>query len=144
MADAKIVDIKGVQWELKDEVARGKITSLEQKTIVKVTKKIDTETIKMNLVEINDEKFIQLTIKAQQWNGNIGQVIGNFVNDFGLDRVCRCVMGVDYNDQSGRRGVGIDVNMDGTIRVYIYDGNSMTGYVKPGQIFGDAFIRIKI
>lgn len=29
MADAKIVDIKGVQWELKDEVARNKITSLE-------------------------------------------------------------------------------------------------------------------
>lgn len=144
MADAKIVNIKGVQWELKDEVARGKITSLEQKTIVKVTKKIDTETIKMNLVEINDEKFIQLTIDAQQWNGNIGQVIGNFVNDFGLDRVHRCVMGVDYNDKSGRRGVGIDVNMDGTIRAYIYDGNSMSGYVKPGKIYGDAFIRIKI
>lgn len=25
MADAKIIDIKGVQWELKDEVARNKI-----------------------------------------------------------------------------------------------------------------------
>lgn len=29
MADAKIVDIKGVQWELKDGVARNKITNLE-------------------------------------------------------------------------------------------------------------------
>lgn len=29
MADAKIVDIKGVQWELKDEVARNRIISLE-------------------------------------------------------------------------------------------------------------------
>lgn len=29
MADAKIVDIKGVQWELKDEVARNKIKTLE-------------------------------------------------------------------------------------------------------------------
>lgn len=29
MADAKIVDIKGVQWELKDEVARNKIAELE-------------------------------------------------------------------------------------------------------------------
>lgn len=143
MADAKIVDIKGVQWKLKDEVARNKIAGLEQKTIVKVTKKIDTETIKMNLVEINDEKFIQLSIQSQQWNGNIGQVIGSFVNDFGLDRVLRCVMGVDYNDNSGRRGIGIDANIDGTIRAYVYDGNSMSGYVKPGQIYGDAFIRIK-
>lgn len=29
MADAKIVDIKGVQWELKDAVARNKIITLE-------------------------------------------------------------------------------------------------------------------
>ena len=29
MADAKIVDIKGVQWELKDEVARNDIKTLE-------------------------------------------------------------------------------------------------------------------
>lgn len=29
MADAKIVDIKGVQWELKDEVARNKIAEFE-------------------------------------------------------------------------------------------------------------------
>ena len=28
MADAKIVDIKGVQWELKDEVARNSITEI--------------------------------------------------------------------------------------------------------------------
>lgn len=30
MADAKIVNIKGVQWELKDEVARNKITEINQ------------------------------------------------------------------------------------------------------------------
>ena len=29
MADAKIVNIKGVQWDLKDEVARNRITNLE-------------------------------------------------------------------------------------------------------------------
>lgn len=30
MADAKIVDIKGVQWELKDEVARSEIATMKQ------------------------------------------------------------------------------------------------------------------
>ena len=30
MADAKIVNIKGVQWDLKDEVARSRITELEK------------------------------------------------------------------------------------------------------------------
>ena len=33
MADAKIVDIKGVQWELKDEVARNRIAELEKSLI---------------------------------------------------------------------------------------------------------------
>lgn len=31
MADAKIVNIKGVQWELKDEVARNEVTTLKNK-----------------------------------------------------------------------------------------------------------------
>lgn len=31
MADAKIVDIKGVQWNLKDEVARNEIVTLKNK-----------------------------------------------------------------------------------------------------------------
>lgn len=144
MADVKTVDIDGSQWSMKDQEARNRIIELETKTTVKITKKIDTETIKMNLVEINDEKFIQLIIVSQQWNGNIGQVIASFVNDFGLDRTCRCVVGVDYIDKSGRRGVGLDVNADGTVKVYPYDGNSMTGNIKQGQIFGDAFIRIKV
>lgn len=47
MADAKIVDIKGVQWELKDEVARNKTTILEEeitklKTVEKWTYEIPT------------------------------------------------------------------------------------------------------
>lgn len=33
MANAKIVDIKGVQWELKDEVARSRIAELEKSLI---------------------------------------------------------------------------------------------------------------
>lgn len=33
MADAKIVNIKGVQWDLKDEVARNKIAELEKSLI---------------------------------------------------------------------------------------------------------------
>lgn len=34
MANAKIVDIKGVQWELKDEVARNRIAELENKVYI--------------------------------------------------------------------------------------------------------------
>lgn len=44
MADAKIVDIKGVQWNLKDEVARNRIAELENNFIVQ-----DLEDIAINL-----------------------------------------------------------------------------------------------
>lgn len=40
MADAKIVDIKGIQWELKDEVARDKIGNVE-KQLENLNNKLD-------------------------------------------------------------------------------------------------------
>lgn len=45
MADAKIVDIKGVQWELKDEVARNRIAELEKSLI---SQPLDDINITMN------------------------------------------------------------------------------------------------
>lgn len=41
MADAKIVDIKGVQWELKDEVARNKIIELEKNLVAQDLNDVD-------------------------------------------------------------------------------------------------------
>lgn len=41
MADAKIVNIKGVQWDLKDEVARNEILNLQNKD-KEITDKIDS------------------------------------------------------------------------------------------------------
>ena len=44
MADVKIVDIDGSQWSMKDQVARDKITELEEKLSVQ-----DLEDIEINL-----------------------------------------------------------------------------------------------
>ena len=44
MADVKIVDIDGSQWNMKDQVARDKITELEKNASVQ-----DLEDIKINL-----------------------------------------------------------------------------------------------
>ena len=46
MADAKIVNIKGVQWDLKDEVARNRITELEKSLI---TQDLGNINIEMNV-----------------------------------------------------------------------------------------------
>ena len=142
MADVKIVDIDGSQWEMKDQNARNKIATLEEKVIVKVTRKIDTESIKMNLVEINDEKFIQLHITKLSWSGNFGEIIANFQNDFGLTNVVRCIVNVDFSDRTGRCTADLDISEDGSIKLYPQIMNQYTGTYKSGDIYGDAFIKV--
>lgn len=143
MANAKIVDIKGVQWELKDEVARNRITELEQKKNIKITSKIDTEQIKMNLIEIDNEKFIQIHFNFLHWSGTIGEIIASFKNDFGFGGVIRFITSLDLDDYSGRIPVMIDVLNGGQIRAFPLVESVFSGQYKPGSIIGDAFLRIE-
>ena len=142
MADAKIVNIKGVQWELKDEVARNRITELETKTNIKVTNKINDPKFIMNLVEINNEKFLQLHFNGILWSGKIADIIGSFNNDFGLKNVIRCLVGMDLANGAGRETIGFDIEPTGVIRAYPQAPNQMVGMYKAGYVYGDAFIRV--
>ena len=142
MANAKIVDIKGVQWELKDEVARNKITELETKTTVKITNKINTEKFIMNLVEINNEKFLQLHLEGLYWSGEIAEIIATFNNDFGLSGVIRCMVGMDFADSPGRDTLALDIEYTGNIRAYPQTENQIIGMYKAGRVYGDAFIKV--
>lgn len=142
MADAKIVDIKGVQWELKDEVARNKITNLEQKTIVKITSKVNEEKVKVNLVEINNEKFLQIHFEFFHWSGSGGEVIAHFENDFNLNKPIRFIVNLDLTDFSRRMPMMIDILSNGDMRAHpIYEG-SFTTKRNEGWILGDAFLRV--
>lgn len=142
MADVKIVDIDGSQWNMKDQEARNKITTLEEKTTVKITVKINEEKIKMNLVEINDEKFIQLHFNGLKWSGTIGETIANFNQDFGLSSVIRCTVGLDFSDSSGRGTAGLDIESSGQIKIYPHNTNNMIGFFKACNIYADAFIKV--
>ena len=143
MADAKIVDIKGVQWELKDEVARNKIIELGTKTTVKVINKVSKIDFIMNLIEINDEKFLQLHFSGLYWNGNIGETVATFNNDFGLVDILRCMVGMDFIDNSGRDTLGFDIEPSGNVKAYPQTVNQLVGMYREGRIYGDAFIRVK-
>ena len=143
MADVTKIDIDGVQWDIKDQNARNKIATLEEKTTVKITKKIDTESIKMNLVEINNELFLQLHIQKYVWDGVIGGVIASFNNDFGIDHIVRATAALDYSDNSGRVTGGIDIRSDGKIRIYPHVENMWSGTYKECKVFCDAFIKVK-
>ena len=143
MAEVKIVDIDGSQWNMKDQVARDKIAELETKTTIKITKKIDKETIKMNLIEINGEKFIQLHFNGLRWSGVIGETIATFVQDFNLPIVIRCIIGMDFADGTGRYIADLDIQQNGEIKIYPFDKNQITGTFKAANLYGDAFIRVQ-
>ena len=142
MADVKIVDIDGSQWNMKDQETRDRIATLETKTTIKVTKKINEEKLKMNLVEINGEKFIQLHFNGISWDGTIAGVIGNFNNDFGLESIVRCLVEMDFADSSGRDTLEFDIEPSGAIRAYPQTPNQVVGTYKAGNVYGDAFIRM--
>lgn len=142
MADAKIVDIKGVQWELKDGVARNKIAALEKKIIVKVTKKIDEKEIKMDLVEIDGEMFINLRIWGYKWSGNIGESIANFTQDIGLKDTTGCLMLASKVNRTGRVAIHIDITVQGGLEVFPCSEHLYSGTYEESYIYGSAFIKI--
>lgn len=136
------LDIDGTQWEIQDTEARNKIATIEEKTTIKITKKVDDATVKMNLVEINGEKFIQVHISGYYWSGYIGETIANFTNDFNLTEIIRGTVDLDFSDKTGRCSADIDINTDGTITVYPQFIDKFEGSYKEGYLYGDAFIKI--
>ena len=142
MADVKIVDIDGSQWAMKDQVARDRIAELEEKTTIKVTVKINEKNVKLNLVEINNEKFLQLHCDGLNWSGTIGETIASFIQDFNMNTVLRCSVGLDFSDGSGRGSANLDIETTGQIRIYPHNTNSMTGFFKTCKIYSDVFIKV--
>lgn len=142
MAEVAKIDIDGVQWDIKDQNARDKITVLETKTTVKVTNKVSKVNFIMNLVEINDEKFLQLHFDGLYWSGEIAETVATFNNDFGLKGIIRCMVGMDLADGVGRDTLAFDIQHDGYIKAYPQTINQTTGMYKAGNVYGDAFIRI--
>lgn len=73
MADVKIVDIDGVQWEIKDQVARNEITTLKEDN---TTKDLQDETINLE----NGYEAESITVKQHYSYGKIHFAIINIVN----------------------------------------------------------------
>ena len=142
MADVKIVDIDGSQWNMKDQVARDRIAALEGKTTVKITKIIDKGTIKMDLVEIENEKFINLRVWNYLWSGKVGEIIANFTQDFGLKDTTGCLMLASKADKTGRVVVHFDITTDGTLEIYPAIADLYSGNYSESYIYGNAFIKI--
>ena len=142
MADVKIIDIDSAQWNMKDQVARDKIAELEQKKHIKITQLIDKGVIKLDLVEIDDEKFLNLRIWSYIWSGKIGEVIANFTQDIGLMDTTGGLMIASKIDKTGRIAVHIDIKTNGELEIYPALENMYSGNYSASYIYGNAFIKI--
>ena len=136
------LDIDGTQWEMQDQEARRKIAELENKPIVKVTNKINNQNIKMNLVEIDNEKFINLRIWGYKWSGKIEEKIASFTQDIGLTETTGCLMLGSKVDKTGRIVIHIDITVFGDILIFPCTENMYIGNYSECMIYGNAFIKI--
>ena len=142
MAEVAKIDIDGVQWDIKDQNARDRITALEEKTTVKITQKVVEQALKINLIEINGEKFIQIYANGIVWNEENGSVLISFTNDFGLNRTIRVMMSGYDSVLAKRFTCRMDIEPDGNIRIRPSTVNNNSELYKNSKIVGDAFIKI--
>lgn len=73
MAEVKIIDIDGIQWEMKDQTARNKIANLEENNTTK-----DLQDITINLKE--GYEAVSATIRQHYSYGKIHFALINFIN----------------------------------------------------------------
>lgn len=142
MADAKIVDIKGVQWELKDEVARNKIAELETKTAINEKILSQEGTSFISLVTINDKKFIHLRLKGDVIVSEIGQKIFNTGIIEGLTQTISVIADLTRTDRGGRYPAVVDITITGDVEVYPILPNQIDGNISSCRLFGDCFTMI--
>lgn len=79
MADVKIIDIDSAQWNMKDQVARDKITTLEE----------DNATNKTNIQNLQNEK---LNIIAEETNVDLN-TLGNNAFAYGTVKYFNVIKG---------------------------------------------------
>lgn len=142
MADAKIVDIKGVQWELKDEVARNNIIELETKTTINEKILAQQGTSYILLVTINNKKFIHLRLRGDMIISQIGQHIFNVGIIKGLTGTISTIADLTRVDGEGRYPAVVDITLEGAVKVYPILPNQLSGNISDCRLYGDCFTMI--
>ena len=123
MAEAKIIDIDGIQWTMKDETARNKIASLEENNTTK-----DLQDITVNLEKEFEAESI--TISHHYSYGKIHFAIINIVNIKGPN--------IGTSQTSYIAALNIYAKKSTTFLMYDYKNNA----IARGYIFADGKIAL--
>lgn len=142
MADAKIVNIKGVQWNLKDEVARNEVAEIKTKIITE-EKVLETRGESfVSLITINNIKFVQIHLAGNIQISSIGENIFSFAPIEGQKNIIRSNAILDKIDYTGRIAAGVQINLNGTISVFPILENKYEGTVTHCRVYGDCFLKV--
>ena len=139
MADVKIVDIDGEQWNIKDGVAQKRINELETKTNVKRTSLWKDGVSFFEVIEINGLKYFNGYFQSVFEVRTIGQVIFNFEPIEGMSNVNRGFITGDKIDRTGRCPVILSIGTDGVVSAYAIFNDVMQGTHPPVTLFGQFF-----
>lgn len=123
MAEVKIIDIDGVQWEMKDQTARNKIANLEVNNTTK-----DLQDITINLEK--EYKAESITITQHYSYGKIHFATINIVNIEGPN--------IGTNQTSYIASSNIYAKKSTTFLMYDYKNNA----IARGYIFADGKIAL--
>lgn len=139
MADVKIIDIDGEQWNMKDEVAQKRINELETKTNVKRTSLWRESDSFFELIEINGLKYFNGYFQKAFEIETIGQFIFNFEPIKGMTKVNRgFVMGYKM-DGTGRCPTVLSVGTDGAVNAFAVLDDVGQGTHPPITLYGQFF-----
>ena len=140
MADVKIVDIDGSQWNIKDQEARNKIAEIEQ--LLK-TEVIDNIPINLNSGNSADETRITSIQKFGKMY--VGLIIIENINASNVGTINRVNVGtVNINTLNSTYALGFDYKSGKTVRIRINPDKSITIEESSGVPNGNNGIRAPI
>lgn len=139
MEKVSIIDIQGVQWEIKDQEAAERLNKLEEKTNIKKTRLWEGPGSFFELVEISGVKYYNALFQGTPYINTIGETLFTIPNVGQVRAANRAIVSGDKDNNSGRVPVSIEINSDGTIKAFAMFENQFSGNHTPIRLYGNIF-----
>ena len=142
MADVKIVDIDGSQWNMKDQEARNKIAELEEKTNVTKVRLWTSNKSFIDKVKINGEDFLQVYLEGFRYSGGVVEQILTLPKTIGNTVILRCQTLGDLHPSVDRISVDLAFYPDNSVVAIVLNQGIYDGGNFDISLYGNAFIKI--
>ena len=140
MADVKIVDIDGSQWDMKDQVARDKIAEIEQLLKTEVVNEVQ-----INLNSGNSAEEARITSIQKFGKMYVGLIIIENINANKIGTLYRVEVGtVNINVLNSTYSLGFDYKSGKNVRIRVNPDKNITIEESIGVQNGNNGIRAPI